>query len=159
MRRGVATLVAVIVVLIATGVLAGIGLRHVSHAKSIDHERTQVALLAGKYAVGFTSVDYRHLQADFAAAAKNATPDFAKKYLQTVQVFAPLYTKGQVVQTTSVDLAGVSSITPSSAVVLVALKGVATNTKTKIGTQQLFRMQITLSKIGNRWLASGVVPL
>jgi len=159
MRRGVLVLVAVIAVLVATGVFAVIGVRHASHQNSLDDERTQVALLAGKYAVGFTSVDCRHLQADFDAAAKNATPDFAKKYLATVKVFAPLYTKGQVIQTTSVDLAGVSSITSRSAVVLVALKGVATNTKTKLGTQQLFRMQVSLAKVGNRWLTDNVVPL
>lgn len=159
MRRGLSVLVAVVAVLVATGVFAVIGVRHASHAKSLDDERTRLALLAGKYAVDFTSVDYRHLQDDFNAAAKNATPDFAKKYLATVQVFAPIYTKGKVVQTTSVALAGVSSLTPTSAVVLVALKGVATNTKTTIGTKQLFRMQMSLTKVGDRWLTSNVVPL
>jgi Tfp pilus assembly protein PilV len=158
-RRGVGLLIAVVLVLIGTGVLAGIGMHRASHASSLSDERTKVALLAGKYAVDFTSVDYRHLQADFDAAAKNATPDFSKKYLATVQVFAPLYTMGKVVQTTSVDLAGISSITPTTAVVLVALKGIATNTKTKLGTQQLFRMQISLTKVGSRWLTSNVVPL
>jgi Mce-associated membrane protein len=159
MRRGLAVLLSVVAVLAVTTVFAVIGLRHASHAKSLNDEREQVAIIAGRYAVDFTSVDYRHLQADFDAAAKNATPEFAKKYLATVRVFAPLYTKGEVVQTTSVDLSGISSITPTSAVVLVALKGVATNTKTKLGTQQLFRMQISLSKVGNRWLTSNVVPL
>jgi Mce-associated membrane protein len=159
MRRGVLTLIAVVLVLVATGVFAGLGVRHASHANSLDDERTHVALIAGKYAVDFTSVDYRHLQEDFDAAAKNATSDFAKKYLATVQVFAPLYTKGQVVQTTSVDRSGISSITSKTAVVLVSLKGVATNTRTKLGTQQLFRMQISLEKVGDRWLTSNVVPL
>ncbi|HVT20432.1 MAG TPA: hypothetical protein VHE57_03470 [Mycobacteriales bacterium] len=159
MRRGTSVLIAVVAVLVATGVFAGIGVRHASDAKSVDRERSQVATIAGKYAVDFTSVDYRHLQDDFDAAAKNATSDFAKKYLATVQVFAPLYTKGQVVQTTSVDLAGISALSSDSAVVLVALKGVATNTKTKLGTEQLFRMQITLKKVGDRWLTDNVVPL
>jgi Mce-associated membrane protein len=158
-RRGVVAFVAVLAALVVAGVFAGIELRNVSHANSREDERTKVALIAGKYAVDFTSVDYRHLQSDFDAASKNATPDFAKKYLETVQVFAPLYTKGQVVQTTSVDLAGVTSISPTQAVVLVALKGIATNTRTKLGTQQLFRMQISLSKVGDRWLTSNVVPL
>ena len=159
MRRGLAVLIAVVLVLVTTGVFAVIGVRHASHQNSLDDERAQVALLAGKYAVDFTSVDYRHLQADFDAAAKNATSDFSKKYLATVQAFAPLYTKGEVVQTTSVDLAGVSTLTSTSAIVLVALKGVATNTKTKLGTQQLFRMQISLTKVGDRWLTNNVVPL
>jgi Mce-associated membrane protein len=159
MRRGVLTLIGVVVVLVTTGVFAVIGVRHASDSKSRDDERSQVAAIAGRYAVGFTSVDYRHLQADFDAAAKNATPTFAKQYLATVQVFTPLYTKGQVVQTTTVGRVGISSITSKSATVIVSLNGVATNTRTKLGTQQLFRMQISLEKVGDRWLTSRVVPL
>jgi Mce-associated membrane protein len=157
--RGIGVLIAVVLVLVTTGVFAGLGVRHASHQNSLDDERTSIALLAGKYAVDFTSVDYRHLDSDFQAAAKNATPDFAKKYLSYIKIFEPIYTKGEVVQTTSVELAGVSSLTPSTAVVLVALKGVATNTRTKLGTQQLFRMQISLEKVGEKWLTSNVVPL
>ncbi|HVT19823.1 MAG TPA: hypothetical protein VHE57_00345 [Mycobacteriales bacterium] len=159
MRRAVWVLVAVVAVLVTVGVFAGIGVHKASNANAKDDDRQRIALLAGKYAVDFTSVDYRHLQEDFDAASKNATEEFAKKYLATVQVFAPIYTKGKVVQTTSVALAGVSSLTPTSAVVLVALKGVATNTKTTIGTKQLFRMQMSLTKVGDRWLTSNVVPL
>lgn len=159
MRRGLPLLIGVVLVLVATGVLAGLGVSHASHASGQDSERTRVASLAGQYAVDFTSVDYRHLQADFVAASKNATPQFAKRYLATVQVFVPIYTKGQVVQTTSVERAGVASLTRTQAVVLVALKGVATNTRTKLGTQQLFRMQMSLTKMGKRWLTSNVVPL
>jgi hypothetical protein len=133
--------------------------RDVAHASSLNHERRHVEAVAGQYAIDFTSVDYRHMQAEFTAAAKNATPDFAKKYLATVKVFAPLYTKGQVVQTTSVESAAVSSLTRDSAVVLVALAGKATNIRTKAATDQLFRMEITLSKVAGTWLTSDVVPL
>jgi hypothetical protein len=158
-RRGLALLVVVVVALAVAATFAVIKERDVSHASSLNHERTHVEAVAGQYAIDFTSVDYRHINAEFAAAAKNATPAFAKKYLATVNVFAPLYTKGKVVQTTAVKSAAVSSLTPHTAVVLVALTGTATNIKTKVGTSQLFRMQISLSKVGNVWLTSNVVPL
>ncbi|HVU61617.1 MAG TPA: hypothetical protein VHA79_07620 [Mycobacteriales bacterium] len=130
-----------------------------SHYSSLNHERSQLEAVAGQYAIDFTSVDYRHMQTDFDDAAKNATSDFAKKYLATVKVFKPLYVKGKVVQTTTVRSAAVQSMSPNDAVVLVALAGTATNVKTQAATQQLFRMQVSLTRVDGKWLTSNVVPL
>ena len=157
--RGLALLAVVVVAFVVATTFAVIKHNDMSNASSKTHERTHVAALAGQFAIDFTSVDYRHMESDFAAAAKNATPDFAKKYLATVKVFEPLYTKGQVVQTTAVEKTAVSSITSDSAVVLVALSGSATNVKTQSSTPQLFRMQISLSLVNGDWLTSNVVPL
>jgi hypothetical protein len=157
--RALPVLVAALVVLAVTVTLSIVGLRQLSHASSRDDERTQVAALAGQLAVDFTSIDYRHLQQEFATTASHATADFSKKYLATVKAFEPLYRKGKVVQTTSVDVAGVQSLTATAAVVLVALKGTATNSAAPSGTQQLFRMQVDLTKQGHAWLASNVQPL
>lgn len=157
--RALVVIAAAVAVIVAAGVLSVIGFSKLSDNSNRDDERTQVAAAAGQLAVNFTSIDYTKLQSEFAATAKLATPDFAKKYLATVKAFAPLYRKGKVVQTTSVDVTGISSITPTTAVVLVALKGTATNTATPNGSQQLFRMEIDLAKVGKTWLASNVQPL
>jgi len=157
--RALVVIAAAVVVILAAGVLSIIGIRKLSHNSDVDNERTQVAAAAGQLAVDFTSIDYTKLQTEFAETATHATPDFAKKYLATVRTFAPLYRKGKVVQTTSVDVTGIQSMTPTTAVVLVALKGTATNTATPNGSQQLFRMQIDLAKVGKTWLASNVQPL
>jgi hypothetical protein len=158
-RRGLALISAATAALVLTATFSVIGLRRASHYSAVSHERTLVAALAGQYGVDFTSVDYRHMQSEFQAASKNATPKFAKVYLRTVAAFAPLYLKGKVVQTTSVDLAGVTSLTPTSAVVLVALGGISKNAQSGAGTSQLFRMRILLTKVGGRWLTSDVTPL
>jgi hypothetical protein len=63
------------------------------------------------------------------------------------------------VVTTSVDTAGIESLTPDAAVVLVALKGTATNTSSPNGSLQLFRMQVNLSRVNGNWLASNVQPI
>jgi Mce-associated membrane protein len=157
--RALVVIAAALVVILAAGALSVVGFRKLSHNSTVDDERTQVTAAAGQLAVDFTSIDYTKLQEEFARTATLATADFAKKYLATVRAFAPLYRKGKVVQTTSVDVAGIQSMTSTAAVVLVALKGTATNTATPNGTQQLFRMQVDLSKVGKTWLASNVQPL
>jgi Mce-associated membrane protein len=141
---------------VATGVFAVIGVRHASHQNSLDHERTQVAALAGKYAVDFTSVDYQHLQDEVDAAVKNTTASFGPRFRTTIGTLAPFFLKEHVVQTTSVALAGLQSITPTSAVVIVALNSIATSTKSTGGVKQLFRVQISLKKVGSRWLTDNV---
>jgi hypothetical protein len=157
--RARVVLVVAAVVLVVTAALAIVGLQRHSDTSSLNRQRATVSAVAGQLAVDFTSIDYRHLQQEFTATAAHATPAFAKKYLATVKAFAPLYRKGKVVQTTSVDVAGIESMTADSAVVLVALKGIAKNTAAPTGTQQLFRMQIDLAKQGKVWLASNVQPI
>lgn len=162
--RARAVLAAALVVIVAAGTLAILVFVHDpkgsgSTPGASGGQRQQVLGAAGQLAVDFTSIDYHHLQADFSATAQHATADFAKKYLATVKAFAPLYRKGKVVQTTSVEAAGIESLTASSAVVLVALKGVSTNTQAPNGSEQLFRMQVDLARVGNSWLASNVQPI
>lgn len=146
-------------VLAATGVLAALGVSRGSDLSSQASERTRVVSLAGQYAVDYSSLDYRHMQADMQLEIKNATPQFATRYRATVQLLAPLFTKRQIVATGTVALAGISSMTSTSAVVLVALDQKVTSTSSSLGTDKLIRMQVSLSKVSGRWLASNVVQV
>ena len=171
--RALVVLIVSSAVVVAAGALSIFGIHHL-HAKDASDQRlrrtvqqaaalvttrAQVQGVAGQIAVDFTSVDYRHLSAEFKATAARATPDFAKKYLSTVQAFEPLYKKGKVVLATSVESAGIQSLTGNSAVVLVAVKGIGTNAESPNGTEQLFRMQVDLSRVNGTWLASNVQPI
>ncbi|HEX3898986.1 MAG TPA: hypothetical protein VHW74_07420 [Mycobacteriales bacterium] len=158
-RRGLALLVVVVIALAVVTTFAVIKYRDASHASSQNSERTQVAAIAGQYAVDFSSIDYRNFDAETADAVTHATADFAKKYLATMKVFKPLYTKGKVVQTTSIAKAAVESVSPTSAKVLVAVSGTATNVNTTAPTQQLYRFEISLSKVDGKWLTSDVTTL
>jgi Mce-associated membrane protein len=158
-RVTLALLVVAVVVLAAASTFAVIKYRDYSRTSSKSSERTTVAAIAGQYAVDFSSIDYRHMAADIAAASKNATATFAKKYEATVKLFEPLYAKGKVVQTTSVERTAVTSISSDSAVVLVALAGSSTNARTSTPTQQLFRFQLTLNKVDGKWLTDNVTTI
>jgi Mce-associated membrane protein len=152
-------LTAAVVVSVVAAAFVALGARHLSHDSAKASERTVVTAVAGQLAVDFTSIDYRHLDQEFAQTAARATPAFAKNYLGTVKQFVSLYVKGKVVQTTSVDVAGIEQMSPTSARVLVALRGTATNSASPGGTQQLYRMEVDLTKQSGRWLASNVQPL
>jgi hypothetical protein len=168
--RALVVLVVSLVVIVLAAALSVLGLRHLgakdgSQGRSVNQEkariasRAQVLGAAGQLAVDFTSIDYRNLNAEFQATSQHATSDFAKKYLATVKAFAPLYKRGKVVQSTSVESAGIQALSDDSAVVLVALKGIATNTESPNGSEQLFRMQVDLSNVDGAWLASNVQPI
>jgi Mce-associated membrane protein len=158
-RRVLAVLAAVVVVLVVAAAFAVIEIRHASHGNSLSSERTEVTTLAGQYAVDFTSIDYRTMAAESKSETKNATAAFAKVYAATVQAFTTFYTKGQIVETTSVERSALASLTATSAVALVALKGVTTTANNKAGTQQLLRMRVTLTKVDGHWLTSNLTPL
>jgi hypothetical protein len=147
------------VALVVLGTLAGIGVSRASNLSSREHDQAHVASLAGQYAVDFTSIDYRRLSAEVDTTAKDATPTFAAHYRAFVTALTPIFTKGQVVQSTSVIRVGMKSIASKSAVALVLLKRVTTNIKSKSGTTTIARMQIDMSKSSGRWLVSNVSQL
>jgi len=113
---------------LGAGALAVIGIGKLSDNSKVDDERAAVTAAAGQLAVTSPRSTTRACRRSSPTRQKLATPDFAKKYLATVTAFAPLYRKGKVVQNTSVDVSGIQSMTATTAVVLVALKGIATNT-------------------------------
>ena len=160
-RRAIALLAVAVVAMVVTATFAVVEVRHASHGNSLNHERTTVASLAGQYAVDFTSVNYQTMQDDAKVEAKHATAAFAKVYLATVQAFGPIYTKGQVVETTSVERTGLSALGPTSATVIVALKGVVKAVKNnKQLTQPILpRIRITLTKVDGQWLLSNLAKL
>jgi Mce-associated membrane protein len=161
-RRGLAlpfVVVVLVVVLAVSTTFLVFKVQDVSHSNSQTHERTHVAAIAGQYAVDFTAIDYRKFDAERDAAAKNATSAFATEYLATMKDLRPIFTKGQVVQTTSVQHSAVLSLSGSEAVVLVALSGTATSVRSTTPTIPEYRMQITLTKVDGNWLTSKVVQL
>jgi Mce-associated membrane protein len=68
-------------------------------------------------------------------------------------------TKAKAVSTSQVVATGVKSVTPTSAVVLVALNDVTKNTQSPKGTTQYFRMEVDLVRQNGTWLANQVEPL
>src|ERR1700735_2736682 len=76
-----AVVAAALAVIVALGVLVVLSVRTNSHRSAGSSNESNVSAVGGQLAVDFTSFDYRHLDQDFTATAKRATPAFAKTYL------------------------------------------------------------------------------
>lgn len=157
--RATGVVVAALVVIVGLGALAVITVRTTGHRSAGSASRNTVSAVGGQLAVDFTSFDYRHLNSDFTATARRATPGFAKTYLAQSRSVASVIAKAKAVSSSQVVATGVKSISPTNAVVLVALNDVTRNTQSPKGTTQYFRMEVDLVRQGGQWLASQVEPL
>jgi Mce-associated membrane protein len=158
--RALNVVMAAFVVIVVLGSLT-VAAIHTTHNRSSSGSADRTTLLAvgGQLAVDFTSFDYRHLDADFTATAKRATPGFASTYLKQSKSVASVITKAKAVSTSQVVATGLKSSSATNAVVLVAVNDLTKNTQSPKGTTQYFRMQITLVNQNGKWLASQVEPL
>lgn len=157
--RATAVVVAALVVIVGLGSLAVVAARTTGHRSTGSADQSGVSAIGAQLAVDFTSFDYRHLNAEFAATAKRATPAFAKTYLAQSKSVASVIAKAKAVSTSQVVATGVKSVSATQAVVLVALNDVTKNTQSPKGTTQYFRMEVDLVRQGGHWLASQVEPL
>jgi Mce-associated membrane protein len=158
-RTTTAVVAAALVVILGLGVLVVLTVRTNSHRSAGSANQSNVSAVGGQLAVDFTSFDYRHLDQDFTATAKRATPAFAKTYLAQSKSVESVITKAKAVSSSQVIATGVKSLTPTNAVVLVALNDVTKNTQSPKGTTQYFRMEVDLVRQNGSWLASQVEPL
>jgi Mce-associated membrane protein len=147
------------VVLVACAALTAVAAVQLHHRSQTD-DRQQAALAAARQvAVDFTTVDYRHLKADFARTAKLATPTLSKNYLAQSTEASSYITKAKAVSKGSVASSALSKISPNSATVLVAVNETVTNTSTPKGAVQYYRLSIGMTRSGSHWLASAVSPV
>jgi Mce-associated membrane protein len=160
-RRALNVVAAALVVIVGLGVLAVVAVHTTQHRSGGSSGGSQGTLLAvgGQLAVDFTSFDYRHLDAEFVATSKRATPAFAKTYLAQSKSVASIITKAKAVSTSQVVATGLKSSSATNAVVLVAINDVTKNTQSPKGTTQYFRMEVDLVRQNGQWLASQVQPL
>jgi Mce-associated membrane protein len=158
--RAFTVVAAALVVIVGLGALAAVSVRAADHRSDAGNaDRSTLLAVGGQLAVDFTSFDYRHLDADFTATAKRATPAFAKTYLAQSKSVASVITKAKAVSTSQVVATGLKSSSATNAVVLVAVNDLTKNTQSPKGTTQYFRMQISLVRQNGQWLANQVEPL
>lgn len=144
----------VIAALLVGLVVAGMQIRAY---RALDQARDS-ALTAGKQsALALSSYDSTTLDRDFGAVTARSTPAFRDSFTQSSAALKQVLTQYNARATSTVISAGVSSVTTQRAVVLVFLNQVATNTNQKAGpTTDQSRLEITLSRSGDRWLIDAV---
>jgi Mce-associated membrane protein len=133
------------------------------HARSearVEAARGQAVAAAQVSAVAILSYDYRHLDADFAAARKVLTGSFARDYVATTsKVVRPGAVQYHAVVKAEVAAESVISATAGQVDVLLFVNQTTTSTRLDGPRVDLNRVRLTLVKVDGSWLVKNVVAL
>lgn len=126
----------------------------------VEMARDQAMAAAHDHAQAILSYDYRHLDADFAAARATLTGKFARDYkVTTTTLVRPGAEQYHVVVKAEVAAQSVVSATADQVVVLLFVNQTTTSTRLDGPKVDLNRVRLTLVRTGGSWLVNKVVAL
>jgi Mce-associated membrane protein len=117
-------------------------------------DRTEVLAAARQIAVNFSTLDYRSFDRDTARVTAAATGTFRSDFAAQAAQIKQVVIANASVSTGQVGQAALVSASSHSARVLLALDATVTNTSSTTPTARHYRVQLDLTKVDGRWLAS-----
>ena len=147
-----------VVALVVAASLVGLGvfLPRLSAASARGDERAQILHAARQEAIDFTTLDYRHLDADLGRVLAGSTGSFGKEYRAGAAQLRAMFNRYHTTATGQVLEAGLVSSDPDSARVLVVADQTvhSAQSTTDAPDQRHYRMQLDLVLRDGRWLVS-----
>ncbi|GAA4348655.1 hypothetical protein [Angustibacter luteus] len=152
LRRGLALgLAALLLVTVAAGAFVG---RRVLDDRRTDARGADAVAAAGQLGVNFTTLDYRTFDRDSNRVLADATGTFKKEFAAQSAQLKKLVTSNKAVSKGKVLSAGLVSSDADSARVLLVVDADVTNTSATTAVPRHYRIQVDLSRSGDRWLAN-----
>jgi Mce-associated membrane protein len=150
----IAALAALCALLVAAVVLLTVRLVHDRH---LDTARTSALRSAQDAMRDFATFSYRTADADFARTASDITGSFKTTYTNTSSALKATVVKNQMVATVQIVNAGVKSISPHHAVVVVLLDQTVRQSGSTTPVLNRDRATVTMIRKGSgRWLISQI---
>jgi Mce-associated membrane protein len=145
---------ALVALVVAALVAVALTARSTFADRADEQARSDALAAARRLAVGITSLDYRTYDRDAQRLVDDATGDL-KEQLQTESpALKKAMTTARSTTTGSVLEAALVDADHDSARVLLVVDADVTNTSTKKPSARHYRMQLDLSRQGDRWLGS-----
>ncbi|MFI0405352.1 hypothetical protein [Actinomadura sp. 3N508] len=162
MRRGLSPTITIVLSVVVIGLAVASGWLGVITLQNRDEadQKAKAMQSARQMGVNLMSLDAATAQRDLDRIVSGTTGNLKNKLGSQSKAFLDQITKYKAKSTVSDVDAALVSIDDDSAEVMVSLNGTVTNDKVKNGTPQGYRYQMDLSRVGDRWLVSGleVVP-
>lgn len=145
-----------LVLLAGPGLLVWQGVDRVRANHEQDADRRAVLDVAKAQALALTTLDKESLKGTIASLQKRSTGAFRDQMTALSSTFTSVIAKQDVVSKGAVVGAGVVTITPTSAQVLVAATASVTQKAESKPRIQRYRMSVQLTKKDDGWLISGM---
>lgn len=154
-RRPLAWVVAVVMTAVVTALVWG-GLT-LAHDNALNSARTSALQAAEFDAKALATYDYKHIHHDFGVVEQRSTASFRRSFATSSQGLVKVLVQYHASAKATVLAAGVSSVTPQRAVVILFVNQQVTNTSQAKGTTtDESRVEITLVRGGSGWLIDKV---
>ncbi|MFD2082296.1 Mce-associated membrane protein [Actinopolymorpha cephalotaxi] len=153
----VAVLAGTVAVVLAATAALGYRAKVAGEVESARTGASGAARTAAQVVLGY---DYRHLDADFGRSRALLTGDFRDKYTQTAtSLVRPTATQTHAVVVAEVRSVSVVSATPDQVVTLLYVNQTTTSNRAAEPRTDLNRVRMTMRRVGDRWLVSGMKGL
>lgn len=154
-RRRLRAWATVVVVLLTA---AGIGwLGYVRYQdRQTEQLRGQLVSAVHDYLVAMSAFDYQHMDAHRNQITTAATTEFAHKYDQMVAALRDIVVSSKGVATATADHVAVEHLDGHSATVIGFVDQHVINVTAPQGSDQRYRMVVSLTRDGDRWLVTDV---
>ncbi|MDT7586635.1 MAG: Mce-associated rane protein [Pseudonocardiales bacterium] len=118
--------------------------------------RASAVQVATQVVTHLTSVTSKTVTADMNRLLGETAGAFRDQFTQQAKLYSKLLNDSQVSSTGAVVQAGVESIQPGKATVLIAAVAEVRNNAATDGQHRVYRMRVSLERDGDRWLASNM---
>ena len=118
--------------------------------------RASAVQVATQVVTDLTSVTSKTVTSDMNRLLGETTGAFRDQFSQQEKLYSQLLNDSQVSSTGTVVQAGVESIQPGKATVLIAAVAEVKNNAAPDAQHRVYRMRVNLERDGDRWLASNM---
>lgn len=143
----------VTVAAVAALVMLSIGYYRHHHTESL---RTQAVEISKEYLVAMAAFDYQKLDANRDHIIANSTPEFAGKYDEMVKALRDIVVTSKGVATATAEHVVVDHLDGDTATVVAFVDQHVVNVTAPQGSDQKYRMVVTLERSDNRWIVTDV---
>lgn len=118
--------------------------------------RTQAVSMSHDYLVAMAAFDYQNLDANRGRIVADSSPEFATKYDDMVKALRDIVVTSKGVATATADHVAIERLDDGSATVIAFVDQHVTNVTAPQGSNQKYRMVVSLIRSGDRWIVNDV---
>src|SRR6476646_6520378 len=147
---------ALAVLLVGLAVLAFLQTLSIRHHDDLDASRSAAVNAASDEVIALLTVKHATATSDLKRLLDGSTAGVHDQLEKQATTFRKALTAGQVTSTGSIAAAALVSMSGDNAVVGIAAKATVKNKASPKGEARNYRLTVTVAKIGDRWLVSGL---
>jgi Mce-associated membrane protein len=147
---------ALAVLLVGLAVLAFLQTLSIRHHDDLDARRSAAVNAASDEVISLLTVQHATAATDLKKLLDGSTAGFHDQLEKQAKTFQKALTAGDVTSTGSIAAAALVSMNGDNAVVGIAAKATVKNKASPKGEGRNYRLTVTVVKVGDRWLVSGL---